>query len=255
MARDRDHDADVRYAGLAWLVIGFGFYVFYRRRIVKAPLAETVRAPVEFGPAAVLEFRSILVPIAPGYASDEAMDFACRLAAERRASIVAFTAIEVPLDLPLDAELPDDVREANAQLDEARAIGDSYGVTVIGRIARTRKIGRAIVDEAIRRDAEIIVMAGPRRDAAAARAAPDLRRRRRLRAPPRTVPGHGRDPARASSVRVRRRAILVLGVLAIVLGIALLVETAALGGGVVGFALGLLFIGLGAGRLYLLRQR
>ena len=71
---------------------------------------ETIRAPVEFGPAAVLEFRSILVPIAPGYASDEAMDFACRLAAERRASIVAFTAIEVPLDLPLDAELPEDVR-------------------------------------------------------------------------------------------------------------------------------------------------
>jgi uncharacterized membrane protein HdeD (DUF308 family) len=56
-------------------------------------------------------------------------------------------------------------------------------------------------------------------------------------------------------VRARRRAILVLGVLAIVLGIALLVETAALGGGVVGFVLGLLFIGLGAGRLYLLRQR
>jgi basic amino acid/polyamine antiporter, APA family len=153
----------IRYTGIAWLVIGFAFYIFYRRRIVKAPLAETIRAPVEFGPAAVLEFRSILVPIAPGYASDEAMDFACRLAAERRASIVAFTAIEVPLDLPLDAELPEEVREANEQLDEARAIGDSYGVTVIGRIARARNIGRAIVDEAIRRNSEIIVMAGPRR--------------------------------------------------------------------------------------------
>jgi len=153
----------IRYTGLAWLVVGFGFYVFYRRRVVQAPLGETVRAPVEYGKAAVLEFRSILVPIAPGYPSDEAMDFACRLAAERRASIVAFTAIEVPLDLPLDAELPEDVREANEQLDEARAIGDSYGVRVIGRIARTRNIGRAIVDEAIRRQSEIIVMAGPRR--------------------------------------------------------------------------------------------
>ncbi|HKN63941.1 MAG TPA: universal stress protein [Gaiellaceae bacterium] len=153
----------IRYAGLAWLGIGFGFYVFYRRRIVQAPLGETLRAPVEFGPAAVLEFRSILVPIAPGYASDEAMDFACRLAAERRASIVAFTAIDVPLELPLDAELPEETREANQQLDEARAIGESYGVTVIGRIARTRNIGRAIVDEAIRRNSEIIVMAGPRR--------------------------------------------------------------------------------------------
>jgi basic amino acid/polyamine antiporter, APA family len=153
----------IRYAGIGWLVMGFAFYVFYRRRIVRAPLSETIRAPVEFGPAAVLEFRSILVPIAAGYASDEAMDVACRLAAERRASIVAFTAIEVPLDLPLDAELPEDEREANHQLDEARAIGDSYGVTVIGRIARTRNIGRAIVDEAIRRNSEIIVMAGPRR--------------------------------------------------------------------------------------------
>jgi nucleotide-binding universal stress UspA family protein len=36
-------------------------------------------------------------------------------------------------------------------------------VTVIGRIARTRNIGRAIVDEAMRRNSEIIVMAGPRR--------------------------------------------------------------------------------------------
>jgi APA family basic amino acid/polyamine antiporter len=152
-----------RYAGLGWLAAGFIVYVVYRRRVLKVPLAETVRAPVEYGLAAALEFRSILVPIAPGYASDEAMDFACRLAAERRASIVAFTAIEVPLDLPLDAVLPEEVREANEQLDEARAIGDSYGVRVIGRIARTRNIGRAIVDEAIRRNSEIIVMAGPRR--------------------------------------------------------------------------------------------
>ena len=152
-----------RYAGLGWLALGFVVYVVYRRRILHIPLAETVRAPVEYGLAAALEFRSILVPIAPGYASDEAMDFACRLAAERRASIVAFTAIQVPLDMPLDAELPDDVHEANEQLDEARAIGESYGVRVIGRIARTRNIGRAIVDEAVRRESEIIVMAGPRR--------------------------------------------------------------------------------------------
>ena len=152
-----------RYAGLGWLVAGFAVYVVYRRRVLRIPLAETVRAPVEYGVAAALEFRSILVPIAAGYPSDEAMDFACRLAAERRASIVAFTAIEVPLDLPLDAELPREVEAANEQLDEARAIGDSYGVRVVGRIARTRNIGRAIVDEAVRRNSEIIVMAGPRR--------------------------------------------------------------------------------------------
>ncbi len=66
------------------------------------------------------------------------MDVACRLAAERRASIVAVTVIEVPLELPLDAVLPDQVEEANRLLDEARAIGESYGVKVIGRIVRAR---------------------------------------------------------------------------------------------------------------------
>ena len=152
-----------RYAGLGWLALGFGIYIVYRRQVLHIPLRETVRAPVEFGPAAALEFRSILVPIAPGYPSDEAMDFACRLAAERRASIVAMTAIEVPLDLPLDTPLPEDVEEANEQLDEARAIGESYGVRVTARIARTRNIGRAIVDEAVSRNSEVIVMAGPRR--------------------------------------------------------------------------------------------
>jgi basic amino acid/polyamine antiporter, APA family len=152
-----------RYAGLGWIAVGFCVYVVYRRRILHESLAQTIRAPVEFGPAAALEFRNILVPIAAGYAWREAMDVACRLATERRASIVALTALEVPLDLPLDSELPDEVAEANRRLDEARAIGDAYGVRVIGRIARVRNAGRAIVDEAARRGSEIIVMAGPRR--------------------------------------------------------------------------------------------
>jgi APA family basic amino acid/polyamine antiporter len=153
----------IRYAGIGWLLVGFGFYVVYRRRFLAEPLTKTIRAPVEFGPAAVLEFRNILVPLAPGYAWEEAMDVACRLAAERRASIVALTALELPLEMSLDAELPKEGREANRRLDEARAIGDAYGVRVIGRIARTRNAGRAIVDEARRRGSEIIVMAGPRR--------------------------------------------------------------------------------------------
>ena len=52
-----------------------------------------------------------------------------------------------------------------------------------------------------------------------------------------------------------RRSIVVFGVLAVGLGIALLVETVAVGGGSIGYVLGLLFVGLGIGRLYLLRRR
>jgi hypothetical protein len=51
-----------------------------------------------------------------------------------------------------------------------------------------------------------------------------------------------------------RRSTVVFGLISIGLGIALLVETAAQGGGTVGFVLGALFLGLGVGRLYLLRR-
>src|SRR4051794_7988371 len=154
-------DAPTRYAGMGWLAIGFVFYPLYRRHLHE-PLRRTVRAPIMIT-AATLEYSNILVPVAAGYPSDEAMDLACRLARERRSRIIAMTAIQVPLELPLDAYLPEQVDEANEQLDEARAIGESYGVPVTTRIVRARNPGRAIVDEAIRRSAEIIVMGGPRR--------------------------------------------------------------------------------------------
>jgi uncharacterized membrane protein len=51
-----------------------------------------------------------------------------------------------------------------------------------------------------------------------------------------------------------RRAVLVFGLAAIVLGFALLVRTAYAGGGTVGFAVGALFIALGTARIYLLRK-
>ncbi len=154
-------DAPTRYAGLGWLVAGFVFYPIYRRRLGE-PLRATVRAPVVIV-GAQLEYRSILVPVAPGYPSNEAMDVACRLSRERRSRIVAVTVIEVPLELPLDAYLPEQVKAANDHLDEARAIGDSYGVSVVARIVRARNAGRAITDESVRRGSEIIVMGGPRR--------------------------------------------------------------------------------------------
>ena len=51
-----------------------------------------------------------------------------------------------------------------------------------------------------------------------------------------------------------RNATLVFGLVAIVLGIAILVQTARAGGGL-GYVLGVLFVALGVGRLYLLRHR
>jgi hypothetical protein len=53
-------------------------------------------------------------------------------------------------------------------------------------------------------------------------------------------------------VRAYRVAVLLLGVAFVGIGVALLVVTTAEGGGVLGYLLGALFVGLGAGRLTLL---
>jgi uncharacterized membrane protein HdeD (DUF308 family) len=52
-----------------------------------------------------------------------------------------------------------------------------------------------------------------------------------------------------------RRSTLVFGLVSIALGIALLAETVAVGGGSTGYLLGVLFVALGIGRLFLLRRR
>ncbi len=153
-----------RWTGIGWIVAGLAGYAVYRRYVVHHPLRATVRLPAAFGPALALEYRRLLVPIVPGQPTDEAFDVAASLAAERKAQITAVHVLEVPLDQPLDAELPERVEEADRELDEARRIGESYGIAVIPRLIRGRRAGPAIVEEARRRGTEIIVVGSGRRD-------------------------------------------------------------------------------------------
>jgi APA family basic amino acid/polyamine antiporter len=156
--------ASTRWAGLGWLAAGFIMYALYRRRFVHASMMETVRAPaLVLGPALALEYRSIVVPVTRSPESEEALVAAARLAAERRATIAIVHVLEVPLSLPLNAALPEEEEAANELLDEARALVESYGVRAVVRLARARRAGPAIVEEAVRRNAELIIVGAPRR--------------------------------------------------------------------------------------------
>jgi len=151
-----------RWVGLGWLGAGFVMYTVYRRRYVQVAMKETTKAPPLMGPAMALEYRMILSPVVDSPQSREAVHLACRLAAERRSAIVAMRVIVVPMEHPLDEELPEQEALADRLLDEAHDIGELYGVRVIERVVRGRHAGREIVDEAERRNAEIIVMGAPR---------------------------------------------------------------------------------------------
>jgi APA family basic amino acid/polyamine antiporter len=157
-------DPPTRWAGLAWLAIGLVTYTVYRRRFVKLPLRETVRAPaIILGPGLEIAYRTIVVPVLRTAESEEALVAAARLASERGATIAIVHVIEVPLDKPLDADLPAEEAQADDLLDEARALVESYGVRAVTRIVRARRASQAIIDEAVSRNADLIVVGSSRR--------------------------------------------------------------------------------------------
>ena len=152
-----------RWVGLGWMVAGLAGYVVYRRGYLRVPVRAIEKASPALGPALALEYRNLLVPVVAGQSSDAAMDLACQLAAERRSQIVALTVLDIPLDRPLAEGEPGAEARANAELDEAAAIGNSYGIRVLTRLERAHAAGPAIVAEADARNAEIIVLGSPRR--------------------------------------------------------------------------------------------
>ena len=118
---------------------------------VREPVARTQPSRITPG------YRRILVPVADRGEAMAGVDLAAQLTAERQSSIAAVTVIEVPLDLPLDWQLPDEERAAHALLEAARAVAESYGIDFAARALRGRSPGPAIVEEAARRQVDLIV--------------------------------------------------------------------------------------------------
>jgi APA family basic amino acid/polyamine antiporter len=144
-----------RYGGPAWLAAGLVVYGLVRRGRGEG-LLEHVEAPSEHLPET--EFSSILVPMKLGVIGEEMVATAVKLAQESGADVEALHVIRVPLDRPLDAELEVEEERAVASLAEARLLGADHGVQVRGETVRARSIGDAIVGEAKRRGADLIVL-------------------------------------------------------------------------------------------------
>ena len=147
--------AGARYGGPAWLVVGAVVYWLVRRGRGEG-LLERIEAPSENLPET--HFSSILVPMKLGLIGEEMVATAVKLAQERGAKIEALHVIRVPLDRPLDEESDDEDERAAASLAEAQLLGADYGVKVEGETVRARSIGEAIVTEAERSGADLIVL-------------------------------------------------------------------------------------------------
>jgi APA family basic amino acid/polyamine antiporter len=144
-----------RYGGPIWLAAGLVVYGLTRKERGEG-LFERIEAPSEDLPET--QFHSILVPMKLGLIGEEMVATAVKLAQERGADVEALHVIRVPLDTAIDAELDVEEERAAASLAEAQLLGADYGVQVRGQTVRARSIGEAIVDEAERSGADLIIL-------------------------------------------------------------------------------------------------
>jgi APA family basic amino acid/polyamine antiporter len=149
---------EARIVGTAWMVLGMAGYLLYRRRQGLDPRKqyriERPERPIGF---VEVSYHSALVPILGTSVDNEAMARAAKLVGPD-AAVEAVYVLKVPDQLPLDGGLEEEEAEARRVLEVARMQARVAGCRVRCRLIRTRNPGRAIVDEAIERRADLIYL-------------------------------------------------------------------------------------------------
>jgi nucleotide-binding universal stress UspA family protein len=107
---------------------------------------------------AVIRASRILVPVNGNPTDDDAVALACEIGRRNKASVYAIYVIEVKRTLPLDVDLPPEAAKGDSVLARAEHVAEEFGVDAETEILQARDVGTAIVDEALERDIDLIVM-------------------------------------------------------------------------------------------------
>jgi nucleotide-binding universal stress UspA family protein len=122
--------------------------------------------PVRSSPAVpetqtAASFRRAVVALNGGRSDARITRLACELARANRTELVAVHVVEVDWSLPLDADISSD--EAQQVLDFAEEIAEEHKVLVEPVLLQARDAGPALVDEAMERDADVVILGLPYR--------------------------------------------------------------------------------------------
>ena len=105
-----------------------------------------------------MEFKRVLVPVGSDEASDEAMKLACRLAKKEKGKIWAVYVITIKRALPIDAEINSEIHEAENILNHIEEVAENQDYEVETDVLQAREAGPAIIDEAVERGVDLILM-------------------------------------------------------------------------------------------------
>ena len=105
-----------------------------------------------------MEFHKILVPVVGTEADEEAMKLACRLAKKDKGKIWSVYVITIKRVLSLDAEIESESKKAEDILDHMETVAEEQDYEAETDVLQAREAGPAIIDEAVERNIDLILM-------------------------------------------------------------------------------------------------
>lgn len=105
-----------------------------------------------------MTIKTVLVPVSGSRTDEETVALACTLARRNKGKVYALYVIEVQRTLPLDADLPTENRRGEDVLEQAERVARTQDYSVETDLLQAREVGPAIVDEAVERGVDLIIL-------------------------------------------------------------------------------------------------
>lgn len=107
------------------------------------------------------KLKRILVPVEGASTDHESILLACSFGKKDKAEILLLYVIEVRRNLPIDAEMSAEIEHGEMVLEKVQRFADKIGCRVQTDLLQAREAGAAIVNEAVERDAQLVIMGVP----------------------------------------------------------------------------------------------
>ena len=108
-------------------------------------------------------FARVVVALNGGSCDDRIVRIVVETARPTKAEVVAIHVVEIDWTLPLDANVADRSESAQRVLDTAEAAAEHLHGKLEPVLVQARDVGAAIVDEAVEREADLLVVGLPYR--------------------------------------------------------------------------------------------
>lgn len=108
--------------------------------------------------------RQIVAAVNGSAADTLVLDAAATLAKRDRLRVAVVHVVEVGLRLPVDANLPQEIAAGEDVLLAAERVAHSRGLKADYDLLQARSVGAAIVDEAMQRNADLVLLGAAVRD-------------------------------------------------------------------------------------------